>query len=159
MASNYKTNDCKDLDERYLGINAKAKSASTADSVSYTNVSGRPSGMQFGGKYSYDSGQNKNMSLSWSAPNDLIGYISATSHPGYNGNSSGDNKDAAHITFRIGSVVIANNKSGWGKMGETVDYVFLKRGTVVQVSGTKGTTVPGAAYVQLTFNGSICSLS
>ena len=33
MASGYVTSDGKDLDSRYLGINAKAKSASTADSA------------------------------------------------------------------------------------------------------------------------------
>ena len=33
------TDDGKDLDERYLGINAKAKSAETADSVDGTSVS------------------------------------------------------------------------------------------------------------------------
>ena len=33
MASGYLTSDGKDLDARYLGINAKAKSASTADTA------------------------------------------------------------------------------------------------------------------------------
>ena len=37
--SNFVTDDGKDLDERYLGINAKAKSAETADSVDGTSVS------------------------------------------------------------------------------------------------------------------------
>lgn len=36
MASNYLTSDGVDLDSRYLGINAKAKSAATADTA--TNV-------------------------------------------------------------------------------------------------------------------------
>ena len=44
MATNIVTSDGKDLDSRYLGISAKAASAKTADSVSYSNVSGKPSG-------------------------------------------------------------------------------------------------------------------
>ena len=39
MASGFVTNDGKDLDSRYLGINAKAVSAKIADSVSGSNVS------------------------------------------------------------------------------------------------------------------------
>ena len=39
MASGYVTSDGKDLDSRYLGINAKAVSAKTADSVSGSSVS------------------------------------------------------------------------------------------------------------------------
>ena len=37
MASGYLTSDGKDLDTRYLGINAKAKSASTADTATTAN--------------------------------------------------------------------------------------------------------------------------
>lgn len=36
------TDDGKDLDERYLGINAKAKSAETVDSVKFSVISGIP---------------------------------------------------------------------------------------------------------------------
>lgn len=43
MASGYVTSDGKDLDARYLGINAKAKSATTADSVAWGSVTGKPS--------------------------------------------------------------------------------------------------------------------
>ena len=55
MASGFQTSDGVDLDSRYLGINAKAKSAAmadtatkattatTANSVAWSGVSGRPS--------------------------------------------------------------------------------------------------------------------
>lgn len=55
MASNYMTSDGVDLDSRYLGINAKAKSAATADtatkanSVDWGGVSGKPSNLSYGG--------------------------------------------------------------------------------------------------------------
>lgn len=41
MASNYMTSDGVDLDSRYLGINAKAKSASAADNATYATSAGK----------------------------------------------------------------------------------------------------------------------
>lgn len=47
MASGFLTNDGKDLDSRYLGINAKAASAATADNVTNKGSAKRGSVVYF----------------------------------------------------------------------------------------------------------------
>lgn len=151
MASNYVTSDGKDLDSRYLGISAKAASAKTADSIAFSSVSGRPTTLQFGGTYGYDSGEQRGMSITWSAPNNLIGQISGSSY-------SGHSSDSTKLTLVVNSKTVAS-KTAEGSTTATADYVFFKKGTQVKVTGTKGGTLPGRAYVRLTFTGSICSLA
>ena len=151
MNSNYKTNDGKDLDERYLGISAKAASAKTADSIAFSSVSGRPTTLQFGGTYNYNSGNQNGMSITWSAPNNLIGRVSGSSYPGHS-------SDSTKLIFVVNGNTVAS-KTGEGTTTAEADYTFLKKGTQVKVTGTKGGTIPGRAYVQLTFTGSICSLA
>ena len=151
MATNIVTSDGKDLDSRYLGILAKAASAKTADSIAFSSVSGRPTTLQFGGTYDYNSGKQSGMSITWSAPNNLIGRISGSSYPGHS-------SDSTKLTFVINGKTVAS-KTEEGTTTASADYTFLKQGTQVKVTGTKGGTIPGAAYVQLVFTGSICSLA
>lgn len=151
MATNIVTSDGKDLDSRYLGISAKAVSAKTADSIAFSSVSGRPTTLQFGGTYNYSSGKQSGMSITWSAPNNLIGQVTGSSY-------SGHSSDSTKLTFVVNGKTVAS-KSGEGSTSASADYTFLKKGTQVKVTGTKGGTIPGAAYVQLAFIGSICSLA
>lgn len=80
MASGYQTSDGVDLDSRYLGINAKAKSAATADtatkanSVAWGNVSGKPGLRIQTATSNYVTVSSIN--LPWTAPVDcFIDYI------------------------------------------------------------------------------------
>ena len=78
MASGYQTSDGVDLDSRYLGINAKAKSAATADtatkanSVAWGSVTGKPD-VTKGWKGFSDLGSVAiNKDVTWTAPSDGI---------------------------------------------------------------------------------------
>lgn len=73
MATNIVTSDGKDLDSRYLGINAKAASAGYADSAgSATNVTNKGSIVRNGNPvFATLWGQN---SRAWTAPSNGILY-------------------------------------------------------------------------------------
>lgn len=94
--SNFVTDDGKDLDERYLGINAKAKSAETVDSVSWDTVTGVT-------RLQPDWGSAVTFSLnpSWTAPSD--GLVIAC-NSSYSGVSSG----TAYFYLRVEDVVLYN---------------------------------------------------
>ena len=87
--SNFVTDDGKDLDERYLGINAKAKSAesadyaSSADSVSWDGVSGKP-GLQIQTATS-DYVTVAAQSFPWTAPVDC--FIKSVSYSNTSNNN------------------------------------------------------------------------
>ena len=75
MASNYMTSDGVDLDSRYLGINAKAKSAATADtanSVAWGSVSGKPS---FWPKINWNSAVKLSGASNWTAPSNGVLFL------------------------------------------------------------------------------------
>lgn len=69
--SNFVTDDGKDLDERYLGINAKAKSAETADSVGSIDIS-KVTGFDVprvsGSRVDLNVIVNTNQTKTWAAP-------------------------------------------------------------------------------------------
>ena len=129
MASGYITSDGKDLDERYLGIDGKAKSAETADtattaaSVDWESVSGKP-GLQIQTATS-DYVTVAAMNLPWTAPVDcFIDYFT------YSNDSS--NNYMCINGKRIG--VFSNGTS------EREDLKMYVR---------KGDVLSGTAYVRL----------
>lgn len=78
MASGYVTSDGKDLDQRYLGIDAKAKSAETADVAQKVNslIGATPILSTTQAPVTVSVGSKKS-SASWTAPDYglFIGYI------------------------------------------------------------------------------------
>ena len=129
MASNYMTSDGVDLDSRYLGINAKAKSAATADtattatkanSVAWSGVSGKP-----GLKIESAAGALVKVAkdaLPWEAPVDcqlisITTQVSGGTKTYVNGNEisgfktvGGDDEDTLypHVYLRKGDSVTCN---------------------------------------------------
>ena len=69
--SNFVTDDGKDLDERYLGINAKAKSAESADSVGSIDIS-KVTGFDvprvYGSRVDLNVIVDRNTTKTWEAP-------------------------------------------------------------------------------------------
>jgi hypothetical protein len=84
MASGYITSDGKDLDERYLGIDGKAKSSETADvaltSEKATTLNGATPPVSTTQKVTVNNHGNGNKT--WTAPSDGIFYGTARCYPG-----------------------------------------------------------------------------
>ena len=155
MATNIVTSDGKDLDSRYLGISAKAASATVADSansIAYSKVSGRPSGLSFGGTYSYNkTTAYGTVSLTFTAPNNIVGSVSAF-------NESSHEYDDLTMTFVVNGKTLVNKKTGEGKVSSgTFTNVFLKKGQTMKVTGTTGDY--GSGRVNISFSGAIWAFS
>ena len=148
MATNIVTSDGKDLDSRYLGISAKAASAKTADSVSYSNVSGKPSGLSFGGNYTWNKTGSANTTITFTAPSNVCGLVSARCEPSY---ASGVSK----LKLVINGKTIVDKQSTAG-VTASQQYVFLKKGQTVIATYTK---VSGEASAELNVSGAIWAFS
>ena len=131
MASNYMTSDGVDLDSRYLGINAKAKSAATADtattaakanSVAWSGVSGKP-GLKIesavGALVTVAAG-----GLPWTAPVDCQVIYVAT------------NVSGGTAIFVNGNAVTGYTTRGSDSHDVAYLHVYLRKGDAITCSKT-----------------------
>lgn len=132
MASKYVTDDGLDLDSRYLGINAKAKSAETADSVNWDGVTGVPTGIESAppvlGTLKFTS------TASYSPTSDVMiyGTVSVSESSIW---SSGGEFTVYLDNVRIGSRSIGEQvyTNGW-----TEGTLFLRKGQVLKYAVSRG---------------------
>ena len=155
MASGYITSDGKDLDQRYLGIDAKAKSAEVADtasSVSWSGISGKPmvrlpSGP---GVFSTARPQRVGTAFVFTAPSDIcITYWGATSLGGFslyiNDVLIGQARDVTtDDVVYISAVAYGANGV---RTSSRMYPMFLKQGDVVKISGGSSSASFIMAYV------------
>ena len=90
MASGFQTSDGVDLDSRYLGINAKAKSAATADTATTATRANTLVNNRFSSKQVVvvvDLTANPGQTRTWTAPSDGIFCIPESASPPGGGNS------------------------------------------------------------------------
>lgn len=144
MASKYVTDDGLDLDSRYLGINAKAKSAETADKVSdlvYSEITGAPTGIKcevpiFGSLDFHNTAQT------YVATTDIMlaCSISANKSSSYS---------AAEYTVYLDDAQVGKHRSGEDGYtnGWTSGTLFLKKGQSLKYSPSYGWKT---AYVNYT---------
>jgi hypothetical protein len=139
MASKYVTDDGLDLDSRYLGINAKAKSAETADtatSITWESVSDKPEDLSHGAyitvAYVSANPSGSGNRVSYTVPKNCLATVSVSGRYSYPDD---------YLTFTLTGGFRHTDEGDFSKGRDMPGPLFLAEGTVVTATLSRNSTV------------------